>query len=328
MIICKLCSNKKFHNQEKIKSEDIEAIFRANFNISLPDLYCQAPDKIIVKNQCLECDLVQFTPDWIGSPQLYEALQIFPWYYQESKAEFNVSKNYVKPTDRVLEVGCGAGNFRECLPSSVSYCGLEFNKKAIERAVFKGLDVQGTDLENFSEDNNSKFDCVFAFQVLEHVPEPKLFLEQMLKTIKVEGYLIFSVPSESSFLKYEINNVLNFPPHHATRWTDKTFQVMNDLIGTRLIKIEHEKLGREHLRAYAKAQFYRFTSKFNLVVCEVVAPCLNKSIQKLIINFCSVPFLLFAILFRSFVRGHTVTVVLQKVENKSNLNTKNPHHLF
>lgn len=263
--------------------------------------------------RCLDCELKQFTPDWIGPSGLYQALQGFPWYYQKSKYEFQVARGLVRPGDSVLEVGCATGNFRLHLPDDISYFGLEFNEKAIDKARSRGLDVRTIPLERFAASHRATFDSVFAFQVLEHVSQPRRFLLDMVSATKPGGLIVFSVPSEDSFLRYEVNNVTNLPPHHATRWSDATFGWLGDIIGAQLVDVAHEPLSPDHRRAYANAQVWRAISRLLPAGRNGVSAVASNTLVRRAIALASVPIRFWTAVSPYPVRGHTVTVTLRKV---------------
>ncbi|MBI5713101.1 MAG: hypothetical protein HZC38_06710 [Chloroflexi bacterium] len=77
-----------------------------------------------------------------GDGAFYEALQKFDWYYMDWKWEHQITSEMIKPTDKVLEIGCARGGFlnrvKEMGAESV---GLELNRSAAEAAHARGLTV-------------------------------------------------------------------------------------------------------------------------------------------------------------------------------------------
>lgn len=310
---CKLCGGTNLIKAHDIAPEAIATVYASEFGIDLNAVGCELPTWTISMIRCRDCELKQFTPDWIGSPGLYEALQGLPWYYQESKHEFQVAKGLVRPGDSVLEVGCATGNFRQHLPNDISYLGLEFNQKAIDKACLRGLNVCAIPLEQVAASHSTTFDSVFAFQVLEHVPHPRSFLLDMVRAAKTEGLVVFSVPSEDSFLRYEVNNVTNCPPHHATRWSDATFERLGDIIGAQLVDVVHEPLSSDHRRAYSNAQVWRVISSVLPAGRNGVSPTASNKLARRAIALASAPIRFWTAVSPAPRRGHTVTVTLRKV---------------
>jgi SAM-dependent methyltransferase len=90
---------------------------------------------------------------------------------------------------------------------------------------------------------------VCAFQVLEHVPDPRAFLASCVYCLKPGGRLILSVPAEDSFTGLVPNNCLNLPPHHLTRWSDKALLALREefnLHDLQLIPLPLEDIHHEH----------------------------------------------------------------------------------
>jgi 2-polyprenyl-3-methyl-5-hydroxy-6-metoxy-1,4-benzoquinol methylase len=310
---CKLCGGTKLLKVIDVAPNAIATVYASMFGIDLSAVGCDLPAGLISMLRCTDCELRQFRPDWIGSPGLYEALQEFPWYYQESKYEFQVAKELVRSGDSVLEVGCATGNFRQHLPSDISYAGLEFNQRAIDAARLRGVDVSAVPLEQVARNRPATFDCVFAFQVLEHVPQPRTFLLDMVGAAKSGGLIVFSVPNEDSFLRYEVNNVTNLPPHHATRWSDATFERLGHLIGAQLVDVAYEPLTPDHRRAYANAQIWRVISSVLPAGRNGVSPAACNRLVRGLIALVGLPIRLWIAVSPIAFRGHTVVVTLRKV---------------
>lgn len=309
---CKLCGGTDLLKVNDIAPKAIATVYALMFGIDLTAVGCELPVGPISMMRCTHCELRQFTPDWIGSPGLYEALLGFPWYYKESKYEFQVAKDLVRPGDSVLEVGCATGNFRQHLPRDISYSGLEFNQRAIDAARLRGLDVSAIPLEQVASSRPASFDSVFAFQVLEHVPQPRTFLLDMVGAAKPGGLIVFSVPNEDSFLRHEVNNVTNLPPHHATRWSDATFERLGSLVGARLIDVAHEPLTSDHRGAYANAQVWRVISSVLPAGRSGVSPAAGNRLVRGFIALLSLPIRLWLAVSPFPLRGHTVVVTLRK----------------
>ena len=73
------------------------------------------------------------SPGIVGDEKFYNALQKFQWYYQEEKSEFKFAKEFIKPNDKVLDIGCGKGAFAKLITCK-EYVGLDLSSKASEMA--------------------------------------------------------------------------------------------------------------------------------------------------------------------------------------------------
>jgi SAM-dependent methyltransferase len=198
------------------------------------------------------------------------------------------------------------------LPDGIKYLGLEFNDRAIQKARARGLDVRSLPLEDVARDMPACFDLICAFQVLEHVPNPRQFLMDMVTSLKTGGVILFSVPSENSFLQYEVNNLTNIPPHHSTRWPDNTFKKLTDILNVDLVSVIHEDLSYADRRAYAKTQVWRIISFFTPLGRNKISPIATQIWFRFLVLFASLPFSLHLFIVKKLPPGHTVTVTLKK----------------
>src|SRR5579862_7166076 len=163
-VTCPLCGSRSHRQIEKIKYDDIRYVYRNVHKVKIPAEHTE----YVCFMLCLSCDVRFFTPAICGSPEFYEQLQKFPWYYLAEKSEYQIVKQLVRPDSSVLEIGCGAGNFYDFLPKGCRYRGLEFNELAIRKATARGLQVERMAVEDFAKSRPAGFDLVCAFQVLEH----------------------------------------------------------------------------------------------------------------------------------------------------------------
>jgi SAM-dependent methyltransferase len=95
----------------------------------------------------------------------------------------------------VLEIGCASGNFLAGLKSKGwNLHGVELSDFASDKARNRGLDVFSGTLEQakFPDDH---FSAVFAFHVMEHLPDPLATLREINRITVKGGYFIFSLPN-------------------------------------------------------------------------------------------------------------------------------------
>jgi ubiquinone/menaquinone biosynthesis C-methylase UbiE len=101
------------------------------------------------------------------------------------------------PGDRVLEIGCGAGNILAQIPSSRRF-GIDLAQsllaKAERRLEQRGALVQG-DAEHLPFRDRG-WDRVYCSEVLEHIPSPAIALAEMRRIVVGCGVAVVSVPNE------------------------------------------------------------------------------------------------------------------------------------
>ena len=97
---------------------------------------------------------------------------------------------------KVLEVGCGEGNFRINLSQENEYWGVEPIEASARRAS-KKLDkvLIGTFNEMFDQIPDGYFDLVICNDVIEHMTDHEEFFQSIKKKIKKEGCLVASIPN-------------------------------------------------------------------------------------------------------------------------------------
>ena len=304
---CPLCNNKNAKKLETINKETLNSLYKKmtamdfSYLINQDINYCE----------CLNCKLRFFDPLITGDEKFYNSLQKFDWYYMDEKEEYQYAKTYIQDTDKVLEVGSGKGAFAKHL-STKDYIGLDFSENAKKMAAENGILIENEMVQDYSINHKEEFDVVVSFQVLEHVSDPKSFIEAKLAALKVGGKLIIAVPSEDSFLKYVNNGILNMPPHHVTRWSDDTFEFIADQYNLELLDIYHEKVQEVHKR------YFLNTLVQNSLLCTKLLD--TSFMRKVISKFASLVsrFLIKGLTDEMLPNGHNVLAVYRKVNNHEN----------
>lgn len=95
----------------------------------------------------------------------------------------------------VLELGCGWGRGVEHFQSGgIRYTGVDKNKILIEdlRINYPVCHFQQVTLPDLSAFANNSFDHIIAFQVIEHIEDDELFLEEIHRILKPGGKLHLS----------------------------------------------------------------------------------------------------------------------------------------
>ncbi|MCI5143269.1 MAG: class I SAM-dependent methyltransferase, partial [Candidatus Electrothrix sp. ATG1] len=188
-----------------------------------------------------------------GSDNLYEKLQKFDWFYMPDRWEHEVALGHLSTNQNVLEVGCAQGAFVDtALKAGVNIRGIEINTAAVEIAKKKNLPVDSIDLQDLVDNEKDGFDAVCSFQVLEHLAQPAVFIELVIKALKPGGVLLLAVPNASSFLRYQYN-LLDMPPHHMTRWRIETFKMLEKYFPIKLDVVQTEPLASYHVKGFLGA---------------------------------------------------------------------------
>jgi len=194
-------------------------------------------------------------PHLAGNGRFYEKLMAKLNYYHDENWEYSVALQYLPPRQRVLEVGCGNGCFLSMLKrDGHSAVGLEINETAVRMARSSGWDARQATLERFADERDQSFDAVCAFQVLEHLRDPRSFLEAALRCLREGGLAIFAVPNGEGIFS-SLDAALDMPPHHMLRWNGAALQYLTKLYPLVLEDLLLEPLSRLHVGLVADACF-------------------------------------------------------------------------
>lgn len=195
--------------------------------------------------ECETTSLKFFYPAGIpGDPLFYEQVEKrITGYYDENKWEHEFAANWVKPDDRVLDIGCGRGSFLlKARHAGGIVTGLETNKAATAELMAHDIEVVDELVDIHARNRPEHYDVVSAFQVLEHIADPNPFLKACKAALKPNGLLIIAVPNDDGFIGMDRQAILNGPPHHLTLWNRNSLTALAGVLGLTLQRIDVEPL--------------------------------------------------------------------------------------
>jgi len=262
----------------------------------------------LTKFRCPQCDLRFFLPRLVGGPDLYAALQRSDIYYGAWKWEFAEVLALLARGDRartLLEFGCGRGNFLEqAAPYFARVRGMDFNDDALAECRKKGLDVGRFEASELDQ----HYDVVVSFQVMEHLADPGETVTKLAALVRGGGLLIVAVPNEDSPLGELESNYLNLPPHHFTRWTERTMRFLTNDNDLQLEQYIREPLSEMLYLALVNERISRYLSKKGLFARVLAAAVRRIAIASALTQFDSI---------RKRLAGHTHIAVYRKIGSSS-----------
>ncbi len=298
---CILCSSNDTELIEVLDQNDLINLYWRDYKCDVSNIIKENIEFIF----CKKCDFRFFQPGFIGDEKFYNALQKFEWYYQDEKYEYDFVKRLIKGEKSILEVGCGKAAFSKYLDKNVKYTGLDFSSEAKKMAEINGIRIENDSVYEFAK-KKTKYDVVCSFQVLEHVSDPYEFIKSSLSCLRKKGLFIIAVPSESSFVRYANNSILNMPPHHVSRWTDKSLYFLPGLFPIDIVGIYHERVSDIHkewfFNTLIESVLFRKKKMLNLST-GLLEKITKRLIKKLFLQRLKEEFM---------PNGHTVIAVYKK----------------
>lgn len=113
---------------------------------------------------------------------------LYPWHFQWL-AKYNLHadlKNCMKRLHgRVLDIGCGNKPYSVFLNKDVEHVGLEIIYGSRVDYIYDGIHIPFID---------EYFDCLLCTQVLEHVEQIHIFIQEIARCLKPGGLMILTFP--------------------------------------------------------------------------------------------------------------------------------------
>lgn len=145
----------------------------------------------------------------------------------------------------VLEVGCGEGRGLEVLSQSkIDYTALDKNEALLNHLSQKypSYHFIHTNVPPFAGIKDNSFDFVIAFQVIEHIANDQLFIQEIHRVLKPRGKAIITTPN--------IDLTLSRNPWHEREYT---WQGLEKLLGKCFSSINSQGItGNESVWEYYK----------------------------------------------------------------------------
>ena len=134
-----------------------------------------------------------------------DRLDLYARWHARAKPYFLWQLEQFKPYlgESVLDVGCGIGNFTEILMDKKRYIGIDYDSKMIEemRVQYAGknnvkfIQADVTNQEEMGRLKDKEPDSILCVNVLEHIENDIVALNNMLAILPPNGHLCIIVPA-------------------------------------------------------------------------------------------------------------------------------------
>jgi len=131
-------------------------------------------------------------------------------YFGRIKNIIKIIAGFNRDFSHVLDIGGGLGlfsaNFKLNFPMS--------SVIILDKSLYKGIkeiltkfptlkitDYVKEDIQKKTSFENGSIDLIFALDILEHVENPSIAIDEILRILKEDGFLFISVPTESIVLR-------------------------------------------------------------------------------------------------------------------------------
>ncbi|MDD5307573.1 MAG: class I SAM-dependent methyltransferase [Deltaproteobacteria bacterium] len=155
--------------------------------------------------QCPGCGLVQLSNEPV--PYYREVIRsaaVSPLLLDSKEVQlYDFLDKYSLHGKKVIEIGCGRGEFLSLLPFfDVDAYGLEYSDASVAFCLENGLRVE----KGFPDRDNvtlasGPFDAFLLLMFLEHIPEPNIFLQAIYNNVTEEAVGLIEVPNFDMILE-------------------------------------------------------------------------------------------------------------------------------
>lgn len=200
-----------YNNDGELKDEYVESV-------KCPHCYSEDFHEVFNLNgfrhvSCKKCDSVYVNPrlrdeyiDKLYTDSYYSEMftkSMIPFFDKRKKLlgqnKYKQILDYSVKNGSVLDIGCGVGELIDVFKDNGWESDVvELNPAAIQWLEKRGHNVNKVHFEDYN--TKKKYDVVMAWNVIEHVLDPKEFVKKAFNLLKPGGLFISEVPHGNSLL--------------------------------------------------------------------------------------------------------------------------------
>lgn len=127
-----------------------------------------------------------------------------------------------KDKNKILDVGCGRGQFIKLNPYKKEAFGLELIDSEVKRAKKEGLNVVKGDANKKIPFPASSFDGIMCSHVLEHLSDPTKMFSEFKRVTRNGGIVVIAVPN------FSFKSFFKDPTHKRPYPKEALYRVLSD----------------------------------------------------------------------------------------------------
>ena len=206
-----------------------------------------------------------------------ERVRIYGRYLQQIQAMSSASK--------ILDIGSGSGVLIQAALSGnfERIYGIEPSSWLVKNSP---VDIDNNRVKvfvgTFPETRPSCLvDCVTIMDVIEHVPNPKIFLEEIHHQLIPKGIVLLSTPDISSFTARVMGRKWwHFRPSHIFYFSKETIQDLLERVGFEILKVEYYTWNFSLKYVLSRLEAYAVFSRFASALTRLLSKMLGDEILK------------------------------------------------
>lgn len=198
VVRCNLCSADDFRVMYQFNRQSVLSPETVALDISTLDIF-----PAIVK--CRKCGLVYVNPRWMfdeGTMPYTQEAELA--YFEQTRPARIIAydhlvrlaqRSYPRQSLCVLDIGCGDGQLlMRCRLGGIACDGFEVSPTLLQvlQSKFEPQRILSDDLGAIPA---GSYDCAFLINVIEHLPDPKLTLDQIFNLLKPGGRVFIHAPN-------------------------------------------------------------------------------------------------------------------------------------